>query len=270
MTQINLLGLHHFDEIGTNKTLEADLKKPGVYIWGFLAKKLNGENSYEIIDTPIFRNGQENYLEVGNCFIPYYVGESKSTKSNSTIFTRLDMHHKPTKSHGTKYTRIVNGYFRGVITRNISFGGNNGDFKQALKSKKDPFNLIEQVIYNNDPEFLKIHLSNSYIRPVPKPSKDRKDNYPITLQNQNGGNFKDILQDYIVGKNNFYFLYANIEPEGTKDLEAFLYFLLKGYTIGEAKSLAKLSNIQYSIYTNSWFPHNSIFKDVVSDFFPGF
>ncbi len=267
MTQIDLFGLHHFDEIGTNKTLAADLQKPGVYIWGFLAKKLNGENSYEIIDAPTFRNGHENKLEEGYCFIPYYVGES-----SKSILKRLNMHHQPTLNDASKYTRITNGHFQGEINKNISFGGYHGYFKKVLRSKEDPFNLVKQVHYNNDCIFLKMHLSSSYTQPLPEPEppKSKMPNYPITKQNEKGENFKDILNEYIDLKKNFYFLYTNIEPVETKNIEAILYFLLKGYTIGKAKSLKKLSNIQYNINTNITFPHNSIFKASISSVFPGF
>ena len=275
MTQINLLGLHHFDEITPGCLLEA-LQNPGVYIWGFLAEK--GDNhDHKILCYPEYRH-YKGVIDESFCFIPYYVGESSSSISDRLIKD----HHQPTKNPANKYTRITNGYFKGFINSDkLPFGGTKsrkkivGYFYKCIQgiSPNKYFGLVKsQVIYNNIFNFLQgvcgSKIFPKYKNPV---GSIAKSHFPITDQNNNGAKFDDILHEYINVRNNFYFLYAPYNGK-TTELEAVLYFQLVGFTIGSTKldlnQLVKkgLSN-QYSINL----PYGiNILKSGISDDFDGF
>lgn len=109
---LNFKGPFHFDNIQSIN----DINSRGIYIWGFTAKRNANGVDYDIDDckaNPQLKPNGAVDFDNDQLFIPYYVGIATG-KSEVTISRRLGNHRLPLSGNGLKYTRLTNGYLKGV------------------------------------------------------------------------------------------------------------------------------------------------------------
>jgi len=236
MQSINLDFKGPFDNKLFRKDGQQRPELPGVYIWGFM---------------------------INEQFIPYYVG-----KHQSSIANRISDHiHDITKDDST-YMRLTRAYMEDVKSPYFSdpnFPLIATNFRKDrlpawFKENKEHFS--KRISYLNNLEFIQQH--NSGVTKV----KD----YPISLM--------DGIDDYLsdnIGR--LRVMYAECQYSSTygvkKDfyelIEAFTKFHLKGKTVSKSLPFATLKQrLEDSVKISINADYRTIFKDSISDEFPGY
>ncbi|MEI6752821.1 MAG: hypothetical protein WCK78_06610 [Paludibacter sp.] len=230
MATLNFTGPYHKSLINSL----TGIKSSGVYIGGFTAKRISNWILFEDFSNPLTHIPNNSLsTQYEQVFIPYYVGMSKSS-----IFDRLVKHINVRSGHAKKYTRLESGCISNVIATNIFS-------KEIGKNPTVPFSAA--TYFNNDSVLKQIYPG---INPIPK-GKD----YPIDIQLlPNGKALPDPLEQLVVNMGNFSFLYCNNIaqiPLKIREIESFLFYSLKGYTISECSPLSQtITNIKNAMTLN--------------------
>ncbi len=232
---LNFKGPFHFDYVQSIN----DINSPGIYIWGFTAKKNANGIDYDIdnckLNPQLKPNGSVDLVN-GQVFIPYYVGIA-SGGSGVYISSRIFNHHRISCGNGLKYTRLTKGYLKNQVSQT--------SIDKLIKNSSNF--TIQDVSYFNNFNFLKAKYSQSPFC--------YKNNYPIDLQIANGISIYDSLEEFVNKRNNFSFLFVSIEEDGLQNLfgnatfkvklsflESFVFYSLKGITISNCHVLSTLKN----------------------------
>lgn len=254
MAQLIFKGPFHFDNLQN----APEINNPGIYIWGFTAKRNVNGVDYDIDDckaNPQLKSDGTVDLDNDQVFIPYYVGIA-SGKSGMNIKDRLADHHK---NYLNFYTRLTDGYLLDVVSKI--------HFSHALKN-----GLINKgkVDYFKNQDFLKnkgLQCSKEKIAISDIPIYDK---------------LFDIIDP--LNKNNFSFVFCDItksffnsaiDNDSFKDLleliESIVYFYLKGITISKCKNLDYINFINKAMscipVSNS--SCNELFGSLPSESFKG-
>lgn len=232
---LDFKGPYHFDNIGSINGINSS----GIYIWGFTAKRNANGVDYDIDDckdNPQLKPNGIVDFDNDQLFIPYYVGIATG-KSEVTISRRLGNHRLPLSGNGLKYTRLTNGYLKGVQ----SSSSLDNWIKKSITISKNEVSYFNNCCFINK-------IYNQY--PI-----CLKDNYPIDLQISNGIPIYDSLEEFIVKRNNFSFIFVTIEEDDLQDLfgnanfktklsflESFIFYSLKGITISDCHLLSTVRN----------------------------
>lgn len=226
--------INHLD-----KNLELEIDKPGIYIWGFMV-----DSNYNPLNCKNIVSFSSEKMK----FLPYYVG-----KKEGRIIDRLNEHKNVRENvNAIKYTRLSIQYLKTFFNDPLfpiktSYSNITNKFIEI--DKKSNHTLIE---YYNNSKFLdyKINGSNN---DKSKINNEKPTNNPIT----NFCTINDTLQEIIIGKNNFWFCYAelkeNIDFFKSKllDFETLTYYSLKGKTISKTEEFKTISdNIQVKCNDN--------------------
>ncbi|MFZ4740873.1 MAG: hypothetical protein ACOYLE_06885 [Bacteroidales bacterium] len=247
MITLDFKGPYHFDNIQN----AIDIDKPGIYIWGFTAKRNKNGNDYDIEDFTTNPNlikpdGKIDF-EKDQLFIPYYVGIASG--NSKSICDRINEHYKISGGDGPKKTRLTKGYLKPIkSSESLS--------KYIIKAL--PSTSID-ISYFNNQNF----LFNKYnMQPY-----SVGNNYPINVQISKGIPIFDSLDKFINKNNynNFSFLYCPIENNkeilynetennlnclfhqlhfktNLSYLESFVFYSLKGITISNCHVLDTVKN----------------------------
>ena len=182
MTTLNFRPLRHMREIEkADSDVSDELKKPGVYIWGFLYKKSRVESSVELHELCGFECFKKYNWEIVKCdddelkkadieiqsasknnkvcsnylFVPYYVGIS--TDISKGVKARLEEHRKMDNGHSAKYVRLKEEFMKCYHKHLFS-----------LNSKKKPsptlpvFPILKGTLNNNHVWSLLAHQGYVY------------------------------------------------------------------------------------------------------------
>ena len=249
--------------------------KPGIYIWGFIfdlkKKQLNNPvdfNKEEILPFEYQLNCLSD-LKVGSGpigvdlskqsknwkFIPYYVG------LDANLLDRIKDHHQITKGHSRKYTRLKSNRYKDFF-----YAGNFPIFikSNGTKQRKE---ILELIINKNNPidffnNYFVLREIHSDISLSSCPGlKELWNDLPIDICCWK--NKQDTLDHIINNENNFWFCYAELEPNDenfylkekkihpkTNFLnypEAQTFYSLKGITISETLDHTKIKQNPFTV-----------------------
>jgi len=262
MPVLNFKGPFHFNHLNSLP----DVKRPGIYIWGFVYEYDNDQLTYPVdfSKVNVIPKFNEDGCELNRdwLFLPYYVGLDKS------LFNRISNHYYVRESSARLYKRFTLSFLRDFFKADSGFfpttgsdrticesiwnkGINNCDgchYKKLVDDKKLDYINVKRCLG-------KIYGEDGL--------KCINDQWPITMQQQKNGNIIPDTLDFIVNKlNNFWFYYAVpkenennlVITNDLKKLETYVFWSLKGKTISQTGIFPGVQN-EISITPRS------IFKD---------
>ena len=246
METITFKGPFHFDEINQKKNTiirdgnKLELSIPGIYIWGFMYSKLEGE----IVDPLDYNDGNNKiYDESKMQFIPYYVG-----KHEKSIAERLIEHNGVrSNNNAKKYTRLNFDYIKEFfkdLNFPINIGGKN--IYEFIKLGQN-----DKVLYYNHFGFLSVKYQNKFKELLNDNNFKLKSILDVPITDFKFLDKKDTL-NLLVDKNelnNFWFCFAEYPIEKgpitqvLESLETLTFYSLLGKTISKTGLFEDLTDI---------------------------
>lgn len=266
MEKITFKKLYHisnFDTALKDLNKQKKEKKPGIYIWGFVADK-------EIKNFVDFKESKLiEFCPKTMKFIPYYVG------LDSDLLSRIKSHKSFDKHPATKYTRMSKQYMLEFFKDpEFPLKTDKKDIHQEFINLNPSKPEQPKIIYYNNSDFLRETYENCVV-------ESKKTENPINVFNEKNqenqeNQISDTLRELAENMNNFWFCYAPIENKDylrckLEDFESLTFHTLKGKTISQVKKIEEVNeNLVVSFEgqeLENIFKKNNITKNIILNVF---